>query len=104
MHAISHPIRTDSEVYGEWQHYQAVPSSAPDSDARAGAGDVARLVFAQLDPAIDVGIGWSGAGVPRMRYRGERRDHEDEERAQGMSTLPPPIVTSAVLIPDLFAM
>ena len=41
-----------------------VANSAPGSDARADAIEVARLVFAQFDPVAGDGIPWSGSSCP----------------------------------------
>ena len=80
----------------------AVASSPPDSDARADAIEVARLVFAQLDPTTDDGIAWSGPSCPSC---GTEMNVEIVRTKSGAKACQRCLECGVVrLVPDLFTM
>jgi tRNA(Ile2) C34 agmatinyltransferase TiaS len=79
---------------------QEVAASAPDSDARADAIEVARLVFDQLDPEHD-GIPWNGPACPAC---GTEMNVEIMPTSKGLKGCQRcPQCDLALLIPDVFA-
>ena len=80
----------------------AVASSAPDSDARADAIEVARLVFAQLDLATDDGIAWSGPSCPSCGTEMNVEIVRTKSGAKACQRCPECGVVR--LVPDLFTM
>ena len=80
---------------------QEVAASAPGSDARADAIEVARLVFDQIDPEHDDGIPWSGPACPAC---GTEMNVEIMPTSKGLKGCQRcPQCDLALLIPDLFA-
>ena len=81
---------------------QEVAASAPGSDARADAIEVARLVFDQIDPEHDDGIPWSGPACPAC---GTEMNVEIMPTSKGLKGCQRcPQCDLVLLIPDLFAM
>ena len=81
---------------------QDVANSTPDSDDRAGAIEVAHLVFTQLDPEYqDDGIPWSGPACPSC---GTEMNAEITNTTHGLKgSQRCPHCNLVLLIPDLFA-
>jgi len=81
---------------------QDVANSAPGSDDRADAIEVARLVFTQLDPEYeDDGIPWSGPACPSC---GTEMNVEITSTSHGLKgSQRCPHCNLVLLIPDLFA-
>ncbi|KFF58469.1 hypothetical protein JF66_18340 [Cryobacterium sp. MLB-32] len=77
-----------------------VANSGPGSDARDDAIEVARLVFAQLDPATDDGIRWSKPACPSC---GTEMNAEILSTSHGLKgSQRCPHCDLVLLIPDLF--
>jgi len=77
-----------------------VANTTPDSDARAEAIEVARLVFDQLDPKYD-GIPWSGPVCPACGAKMNVEIMRTGKGRKGCQRCPQCNLT--LLIPDLFA-
>lgn len=78
-----------------------VANSVPGSDARDDAIEVARLVFAQLDPATDDGIPWSGPDCPAC---GTEMNAEIMSTSHGLKGNERcPHCDLVLRVPDLFA-
>lgn len=78
-----------------------VANSAPGSDARDDAIEVARLVFAQLDATTDDGIPWSGPACPSC---GTEMNAEIMSTSHGLKgSQRCPSCDLVLLVPDLFA-
>ena len=81
---------------------QEVADSAPSSDARADAIEVARLVFDQLNAEHDDGIPWSGPACPACGTEMNVEILSRSKRLKGCQRCPQ--CDLVLLIPDLFAM
>ena len=79
-----------------------VANSVTGSDARADAIEVARLVFAQLDPTTDDGIPWSGPACPSCGTEMNVEIMRTNKGLRGCQRCPQ--CDLSLLIPDLFAM
>lgn len=80
---------------------RTVADSAPESEARADAIDVARLVFIQLDSSTDDGIQGNGPACPSC---GTKMNAEILTTSKGLKGCERcPQCDLVLLIPDLFA-
>ena len=80
---------------------RAVADSAPDSEARADAIDVARLVFIELDSSTDDGIRWNGPACPSCGTEMNAEILTTSKGLKGRERCPQ--CDLVLVIPDLFA-
>lgn len=80
---------------------RAVADSASDSEARADAIDVARLVFIELDSSTDEGFLWSGPACPSCGTEMNAKILTTSKGLKGCERCPQ--CDLVILIPDLFA-
>ena len=81
--------------------FRDVANSVPGSDARVDAIEVARFVFAQLDPTADDGMPWRGPPCPSYGSEMNAEIMSTRNGLRGCERCPQ--CDLVFLLPDLFA-